>query len=100
MLHVTPCFYKGKDIYNPNDLLQYFCMVDFLGCKMCLFRKLYVKGFVDSFDAFVFHLVDLELIIVVVFARHLINITAHLLIHILHFSPLLCWLEEGFLFPL
>ena len=46
-----------------------------LGCEMCLFQKLYVEGFVDSFVAIVFHLVGLELIIVVVFPHHLIHIT-------------------------
>ena len=100
MLHVIPCFHKGKDIHNPNDPLQYFCMLGFLGCKMCLFQKLYVEGFVDSFGAIVFHLVDLESIIVVIFPRHLIHITEQLLVHILHFCPLLYWLEERFLFPL
>ena len=40
---------------------------------MCLFQKLYVKGFADG-GAIVFHLVDLELIIVVIFPHHLIHI--------------------------
>ena len=49
MLHVILCFHKGKDIHNPNDPLQYFCMLGFLECEMCLFRKLYVEGFIDIF---------------------------------------------------
>ena len=69
MLHVIPCFHKGKDIHNPNDPLQYFCMLGFLGCEMCLFRKLYFEGFVDRlfFIFLFFHLVDLESKIAVVF---------------------------------
>ena len=39
----------GKDIHDPNDPLPFFCMLGFLGCEMCLFQKLYVEGFVDSF---------------------------------------------------
>ena len=76
-------------------------MLGFLGYEMCLLRKLYVERFVNSFGEFCFlHLVDLELKILVVFSHHLIHITAQLLVRILHFCPLLCWLEEGFLFPL
>ena len=101
MLHVIPCFHKGKDIHNPNDPLKYLCRLGFLVSEMCLFRKVYVEGFVDSFgEFFFFHLVDLELKIVVVFPRHLIHITLQLLVHILYLCPLLCWLEEGFLLPL
>ena len=69
MLHVIPYFHKGKDIHNPNDPLQYFCMLGFLGCELCLFRKLYFEGFVDRlcFIFLFFHLVDLESKIAVVF---------------------------------
>ena len=42
---------------------------------MFLFQKLYVEGFVDSFVAIDFHMVGLDLVIVVVFPRHLIRIT-------------------------
>ena len=99
MLLIIPCFYKGKDIHNPNDPLQYFCMLGFLGCEMCLFRKLYVEEFVDSFGVVVFHLVDLESIIVIVFPHHLIHITVQLLVHILLFCPLLCWLKKDLFSP-
>ena len=59
MLHVIPCFHKGKYIHNPNDPLQYFCMLGFLGYEMCLFWKLYVEGFIDSFgEGFFFFLVS------------------------------------------
>ena len=54
MLHVIPCFHKGKDIHNPNDPLQYLCRLGFLVSEMCLFRKVYVEGFVDSFGEFFF----------------------------------------------
>ena len=100
MLHVILRFQKDKGIHDPNDPLHFSCMVGFLGCEMCLFQKLNVEGFVDSFVAIVFHLVGLELIIVVVFPYHLIRIIAQLRVHILHFCLLLCWLEEGFLFLL
>ena len=86
MLHVLLHFHMGKGIHNPNDSLHFSCMLGFLGCEMCLFQKLYVKGFVNSFAAIVFHLVGLELIIVVVFLHHLIRITTQLLVHTLHFS--------------
>ena len=102
MLHVIPCFHKGK-VQIPNYPLQYFCMLGFLGYEMCLFRKLYVEGFIDIFGEgfffFFWYLFDLELKMVVVFSHHLIHITSQLLVHILHFCPLLCWLEEGLLFP-
>ena len=88
MLHVILCFHKGKGSHDPNDPLHFSCMHGFLGCKMCLFQKLYVEGFVDSLGAIVFHLVDLESIIVVIFPRHLIHITEQLLVHIFAFlSP-------------
>ena len=99
MLHVILYFHKGKDIHNPNNPLQYFCMFGFLGCKMCLFRKLYVKGFVNSFGTSFFHLVNLESIIVVVFSCHLIHITTHLLVHILHFFPFYVGLKKDFFSP-
>ena len=62
MLHVILCFHQGKDIHNPNDPLRYFCMLGFLGCEMCLFRKLYVEGFIDIFGEvfFFWYLFDLE----------------------------------------
>ena len=100
MLHVILHFHMSKGIHDPNDPLPFFCMRGFLGCEMCLFQKLYVEGFVDSFTATVFHLVGLELIIVVVFLHHLIRITTQLRVHTLHFCLLLCLLEEGFLFLL
>ena len=100
ILHVILRFHKGKGIHDSNDPLHFSCMLGYLGCEMCLFQKLYVKWFVDSFAAIVFHLVGLELITVVVFPHHLIHITTQLPIHILHFCLLLCWLKEGFLFPL
>ena len=100
MLHVILHFHMGKDIHDPNDPLHFSCLLGFLGCEMCLFQKLYVKGFVDSFAAIVFHVVGLEFIIVVVFFHHLIHITTQLLVHTLHFCLLLCLLEEGFLFLL
>ena len=53
----------GKGIHDPNDPIYFSCMLGFLGCEMCLFQKLYVEGFVDSFVAIVFRLVGLELII-------------------------------------
>ena len=99
MLHVIPCFHKGKDIHNPNNPLQYFWVLGFLECEMCLFRKLYVEGLVDSFGAIVFHLIDLESIIVVVFSCHLIHITTHLLVHILHFFPFYVGLKKDFFSP-
>ena len=100
MLHVILHFHMGKGIHDPNDPLHFSCMLGFLGCEMCLFQKLYVEGFVDSFTAIVFHLVGLELIIVIVFLHHLIRITTQLPVHTLHFCLLLCLLEEGFVFPL
>ena len=100
MLHVILHFNMGKGIHDPNDPLHFSCMLGFLGCEMCFFPKLYVEGFVDSFAAIVFYLVGLELIIVVVFLHHLIHITTQLPIHTLHFCLLLCFLEEGFFFPL
>ena len=51
MLHVILCFYKGKGTHDPNDPLHFSCMLGYLGCEMCLFQKLYVEGFVDSFAA-------------------------------------------------
>ena len=97
LLHIILHFHKGKGIHNPNDSLHFSCMLGYLGCEICLFQNLYVEGFVNSLAAIVFHLVGLELITIVVFP--------HLLIHIiaspyLHFCLLLCWLEEGFLYPL
>ena len=74
MLHVILHFHMGKGIHDPNDPLHFSCMLGFLGCEMSLFQKLYVKGFVDSFAAIVFHLVGLELIMVIVFLHHLIHI--------------------------
>ena len=59
MLHVILCFQKDKGIHDPNDPLHFSCMVGFLGCEMCLFQKLYVEGFVDSFATIVFHLFGL-----------------------------------------
>ena len=100
MLHVILHFHKGKGSHDPNDPLYFSCMLGFLGCKMCLFQKLYVEGFVDSFAAIFSHLVGLELIIVAGFLPHLIHIRVQLRVHILHFCPLLCWLEERFLFLL
>ena len=100
MLHVNLHFDMGKGIHDPNDPLHFSCILGFLGCEMCLFQKQYVEGFVDSFAAIVFHVVGLELIIVVVFLHHLIRITTQLLVHTLHFCLLLCLLEEGFLFLL
>ena len=100
MLHVILHFHKSKGIHNPNDPLHFSCMLGYLGCKMCLFQKLYVEGFVVSFAAMVFHLVGLELIIVFIFPHHLIRIIVQLPIHIFHFCLLLCWLEKGFLFSL
>ena len=102
ILHVTynSSFHMGKGIHDPNDPLLFSCMLGFLGCEMCLFQKLYVEGFVNSFAAIVFHLIGLELIIVIVFLHQLIRITMQLPIHTLHFCLLLCLLEEGFLFPL
>ena len=94
MLHVILHFHMGKGIHDPNDPLHFSCMLGFLGCEMCLFQKLYVEGFVDSFAAIVFHLVGLELIIVIVFLHHLIRITMQLPIHTLHLCLLLCLLEE------
>ena len=100
MLHVILHFHKSKGIHNPNDPLHFSCMLGYLGCEMCLFQKLYVEGFVDSFAAMVFHLVGLELITVFIFPHHLICIIVQLPIHIFHFCLLLCWLEKGFLFSL
>ena len=100
MLHVILHFHMGKGIHDPNDPLHLSCMLGFLGCEMCLFQKLYVEGFVDSFVAIVLHLVGLELIIVTVLLHHLICITTQLRVHTLHFCLLLCLLEEGFIFPL
>ena len=96
MLHVILCFHKDKGIHNPIDPLYFSCMLGFLGCEMCLFQKLYVKRFVDSFAAIVFHLVGLELIIVVVFLHHLIRIKMQLPVYTLHFCLLLCLLEKDF----
>ena len=98
MLHVILHFHMGKGIHNPNDPLHFSCMLGFLGCEICLFQKLYVEGFVDSFAAIVLHLVGLELIIIIVFLHHLIRITTQLRVHTLHFCLLLCLLEEGFVF--
>ena len=100
MLHVIFHFHMGKGIHDPNDPLHFSCMLGFLGCEMSLFEKLYVKGFVNSFVAIVFHLAGLELIIVIVFLHHLIRITTQLRVHTLHFCLLLCLLEEGFVFSL
>ena len=95
MLHVILRFHKGKGSHDPNDLLYFSCMLGFLGCKMCLFQKLYVEGFINSFVAIVSHLVDLELIIVVGFLPHLIHIRVQLRVHILHFlSPSLLALRR------
>ena len=96
MLHVILCFHKDKGIHNPIDPLYFSCMLGFLGCEMCLFQKLYVKRFVDSFAAIVFHLVGLELIIVVVFLHHLIRIKMQLPVYTLYFCFLLCLLENDF----
>ena len=74
-------------------------MLGFLGCERCLFQKLYVKRFVDSFATIVFHAIGLELIIVVVFLHHLIRITTQLLVHTLHFCLLLCLLWRRISFP-
>ena len=103
MLHVIPCFHKGK-VQIPNYPLQYFCMLGLLGYEMCLFRKLYVEGFIDIFGEFFLFLIfflylfDLESKMVVVFPSHLIHITVQLLIHILHFlSPsMLAWRRIAF----
>ena len=100
VLHVILHFHMGKGIHDPNDPLHFSCMLGFLGCEMCLFQKLYVEGFVNSFAVIVFHLVGLELIIVIVFLHHLIRITTQLRVHTLHFCLLLYLLEEGFVFPL
>ena len=68
ILHLTcnSSFHKGKGIHDPNDPLHFFffffCMLSFLGCKMCLFQKSYAEGFVNSFATIIFHLVGLELI--------------------------------------
>ena len=87
ILHVILHFHMGKGIHDPNDPLPFFfCTLGFLGCEMCLFQKLYVKGFVDSFATIVFHLVGLELIIVVVFLHRLICITMQLSVHTLQLS--------------
>ena len=99
MLHVILHFHMGKGIHDPNDPLHFSCMLGFLGCEMCLFQKLYVERFVDSFAAIVFHAVGLELIIVVVFLHHLIRITTQLLVHTLHFCLLLCLLWRRISFP-
>ena len=98
MLHVILHFHMGKGIHNPNDPLHFSCMLGFLGCEICLFQKLYVEGFVDSFAAIVLHLVGLELIIIIVFLHHLIRITTQLRVHTFHFCLLLCLLEERFVF--
>ena len=66
---------------------------------MCLFQKLYVEGFVDSLGVVVFHLIDLEPIIVIVFPHHLIHITVQLLVHILHFVPFHVGLKKDFFSP-
>ena len=100
MLHVILHFHMGKGIHYPNDPLHFSCMLGFLGCEISLLEKLYVKGFVNSFAAIVFHLVGLELIIVIVFVHYLIRITTQLRVHTLHFCLILCLLEEGFVFPL
>ena len=92
VLHVILHFHMGKGIHDPNDPLHFSCMLGFLGCEMCLFQKLYVERFFDSFAAIVFHAIGLELIIVVVFLHHLIRITTQLLVHTLHFCLLLCLL--------
>ena len=60
MLHIILRFHKSKDSHDPNDPLRFSCMLGFLGCKMCLFQKLYVEGFVDSFVTIVSHLLGLE----------------------------------------
>ena len=100
MLHVILLFHKGKGIHDPDSPLHFSCMFGFLGCEMCLFQKVYVEGFFNSFVAIVFHLVGLELIIVFVFSHHLIHITTQFSVHTLHFCLILCLLEEGFLFLL
>ena len=100
MLHVILHFHMGKGIHDPNDPLHFSCMLGFLGCEICLFQKLYVEGFVNSFATIVFHLVGFDLIIVVVFHHHLIRITTQLPVNTLHFCLFLCLLEEGFHFPL
>ena len=94
MLHVILHFHMGKGIHNPNDPLHFSCMLGFLGCEMCLFQKLYVEGFVDSFTAIVFHLVGLELTIVIVFLHHLIRITTQLTVHTLHFCLFYVFLKK------
>ena len=78
MLHVILRFHKGKGSHDPNDPLHFSCMLGFLGYKMCLFQKLYVEGFVDSFAAIVSHLVGLGLITVAGFLPHLIHIRVQL----------------------
>ena len=100
MLHVILRFHKGEGSHDPNNPHHFSCMLGFLECKMCLFQKLYVEGFVDSFATIVSHLVSLELIIVIGFLPHLIHIRVQLQVHILHFCPLPCWPKEGFLFLL
>ena len=57
MLHVILHVHMGKGIHDPNDPLHFSCMLGFLGWEICLFQKLYVEGFVDSFVAIIFHLV-------------------------------------------
>ena len=96
MLHVILCFHKGKGIHYPNGPLHFSCMLGYFGMWNVFVPKVVVERFVDSFATIVFHLVGLELIIVVVFPHHLIRITTQLSIHILHFCLLLCWLEKDF----
>ena len=102
ILHVIPYFHKGK-VHNLNyHPLQYFCMLGFLGYEMCLkvvCWRIYWY-FWRFFFSFFPYLFDLESKMEVVLPHHLIHITAQLLVHILHFCPLLSWLEEGLLFPL
>ena len=96
ILQVILHFHKGEDIHDPINPLYFSCMLGLLGWEMCLFQKLYVEGFVDSFATTVLHLVGLKLIIVIVFLYHLIRIKMQLSVHTLHFCLLLCLLEKDF----
>ena len=95
MLHVILHFHMGKGIHDPNDPLHFSCMLGFLGCEIRLFQKLYVEGFVDSFAAIVFHLVGLELIIVIVFFHHLIRITMQLRVQLCIFVSFYVCLKKN-----
>ena len=95
LLHVILHFHNGKGIHNLNDPLHFSCMLSYLGCKMCLFQKLYVEGFVDSLAAIVFHLVDLELITVFLFPHLLIRIIDSPYLHFLS-SSMLAWRRISF----